>query len=161
MRLPPDQPGRKLGGDGAFGRGAGDEIVGVRPMRDGDDPRDIYWRKSTMPTNMVLRERARETRRDVELSLDPTHPGLTPAEDWSTRFERRIRDVASRAVAHIKRGDGVTVRCTTGDRVRADATVGADPLLRFLALLEATPGKGSLPPKSSATTLPPEPKEAA
>lgn len=160
VRLPPDQPGRRLGGDGAFGRGAGDEIVGVRPMRDGDDPRDIYWRKSTMPTQMVLRERARETRRDVELSLDPTHPGPTPPEEWSTRFERRIRDVASRAVAHIKRGDGVTVRCTTGERVRADASVGADPLLRFLALLEAIPGRASLPPKPESKA-PPAPEAAA
>lgn len=139
VRLPTDQPGRREGGDGAIGRGAGDEIVGVRPMREGDDPRDIYWRKSTVPNQRVLRERARETRRDVELVIDPMHPGTTPTEEWSVRFERRIRDVASRAVAHLKRGDGVTLRSVTGERVRADTSVGADPALRFLALLEAVP----------------------
>lgn len=140
VRLPPEQPGVRLGGDGALGRGHGDEIVGVRPMRDGDDPRDIYWRKSTVANQFVLRERARETRRDVMFSLDNRHPGATPEDHWSARFERRIRDVASRAVAHLKRGDAVTLTTTRGERARADSTVGADPLLRFLALLRAAPG---------------------
>ncbi|MCA9595263.1 MAG: DUF58 domain-containing protein [Myxococcales bacterium] len=139
VRLPPDAPGRRLGGDGAIGRGNGDEILGVRPMRDGDDPRDIYWRKSTLAHQMVLRERAREMRRDVEYVIDPVHPNAAPDNDWTERFERRIRDVASRAVAHLKRGDAVALRTTTGERVRANTTVGADPILRFLALLESTP----------------------
>ena len=54
-------------------------------------------------------------------------------------FERRIRDVASRAVAHLKRGDGVSLLASGGERVRATASVGADPLLRFLALLDPLP----------------------
>jgi uncharacterized protein (DUF58 family) len=33
-------------GDRVHARGHGDEIMGLRPMRDGDDPRDIYWRRS-------------------------------------------------------------------------------------------------------------------
>jgi uncharacterized protein (DUF58 family) len=140
VRLPADYPGMRQGGNGALGRGNGDEIIGVRPMRDGDDPHDIYWRKSTAE-QMVLRERARETRRDVEYSVDNLHAGERPSGDWTQRFERRIRDVASRAVAHIKRGDGVTVRVMSGERVRAGASVGADPVLRFLALLEAVPGR--------------------
>jgi uncharacterized protein (DUF58 family) len=104
-------------------------------MREGDDPRDIYWRKSTTE-QMVLRERARETRRDVEYTIDCTYPGDMPSEEWSARFERRIRDVASRAVAHLKRGDGVTIRTTARQRTYANPAVGADPILRFLALLE-------------------------
>jgi uncharacterized protein (DUF58 family) len=139
VRLPVELNGRRLGGEGALGRGAGDEIVGVRPMREGDDPRDIYWRKSTLQSQLVLRERARETRRDVDYVIDTSYPGESPDEEWSHRFERRIRDVASRAVAHLKRGDGVTVRTTVRERVRADSTVGADPVLRFLALLEPAP----------------------
>lgn len=105
-------------------------------MREGDDPRDIYWRKSTVPDQKILRERATDTRRDVAFSIDSSHPGAAPDEDWSLRFERRIRDVASRAVAHLKRGDGVSVQASGGERVRANTAVGADPLLRFLALLE-------------------------
>jgi len=135
--LPTNLPGDRVGGNSALGRGSGDEILSLRLMREGDDPRDIYWRKSV--EQMIVRERAREVRRDVSYAIDSSHPGLAPDEDWTARFERRIRDVASRAVAHIKRGDGVTVRTRSGERVRATTAVGADPVLRFLALLEAKP----------------------
>jgi uncharacterized protein (DUF58 family) len=136
VRLPQTDAGDRTGGESSLGRGNGDEIHGLRPMREGDDPRDIYWRKSTVPDQRILRERATDTRRDVAFSIDSSHPGRTPDEDWSLRFERRIRDVASRAVAHLKRGDGVSVLASGGERVRANTAVGADPLLRFLALLE-------------------------
>jgi hypothetical protein len=39
-------------------------------------------------------------------------------------------------VAHLKRGDRVSVHTTAGGVVRADRAFGADPLLRYLALLE-------------------------
>ena len=139
VQLPSNLPGDRMGGSSALGRGSGDEILSLRAMREGDDPRDIYWRKSV--EQMIVRERAREVRRDVAYAIDSIHPGRTPDEDWSARFERRIRDVASRAVAHIKRGDGVTVRARSGERVRATSAVGADPVLRFLALLEAKPAE--------------------
>ncbi|HMJ12946.1 MAG TPA: DUF58 domain-containing protein [Polyangiaceae bacterium] len=135
VQLPVDQAGPRLGNDGVLGRGHGDETMGLRLMRDGDDPRDIYWRKSAVAGQLVLRERAREARRDIHYSVESTH-AADMDDEWTARFERRIRDVASRAVAHLKRGDGVSVQTTAGTRVRADATVGADPILRFLALLE-------------------------
>ena len=99
-----------------------------------------------------MRERATETRRDVAFAIDSSHSGAAPDEDWSLRFERRIRDVASRAVAHLKRGDGVSVVASNGERVRANASVGADPLLRFLALLEPSraPGTPENPEKLQA-----------
>jgi uncharacterized protein (DUF58 family) len=136
LRLRNDEAGRRFGGGGISGRGSGDEVFGLRPMREGDDPRDIYWRKSTLLDQLVLRERARETRPDIELTLEVRRPA-EGGDEWSVHFERRIRDIASRAVAHLKRGDGVTIVTTAGDRVRADRSVGADRVLRFLALLEA------------------------
>ena len=139
VKLPPEQPGQRSGHQGAPGRGIGDEILGVRPMRDGDDPRDVYWRKSTLAGQMVLRERAQETQRQVTLVLDSTYPDASPDEAWLARFERKIRDAASRSVAHLRRGDGVTLLTTAGDRVRADKSVGADPILRLLALLQPSP----------------------
>jgi uncharacterized protein (DUF58 family) len=151
VRLPQTDAGDRTGGESSLGRGNGDEIHGLRPMREGDDPRDIYWRKSTVPDQRILRERATDTRRDVAFSIDSSHPGRTPDEDWSLRFERRIRDVASRAVAHLKRGDGVSVLASGGERVRANTAVGADPLLRFLALLE---------PSAEAAQGPEEPGKA-
>jgi uncharacterized protein (DUF58 family) len=151
ITLPSDAAGERSGGATAMSRGTGDEVLGVRPMREGDDPRDIYWRKSTHPDHFVMRERGRETRRDVSFLLESTYSRTPlPGEEWSARFERRIRDVASRAVAHLKRGDTVMVRTTGGERARSTATNGADPLLRFLALLEARPEPTSDKPESPA-----------
>jgi uncharacterized protein (DUF58 family) len=135
IRLRTEEGGRKPGGAGFWGRGSGDDVFGLRPMREGDDPRDIYWRKSTRIDQLVLRERARETRPDVELHLEVRRPPEA-GDDWAPQFERRIRDVASKAVAHLKRGDGVSILTSAGERVRADRSVGADRLLRFLALVE-------------------------
>src|SRR6185436_18682117 len=70
IRLSVEDRGRRSGGVGATGRGGGDETYSLRLMRDGDDPRDIYWRKSTVSDQLVLRERARETRPDVDLVID-------------------------------------------------------------------------------------------
>jgi uncharacterized protein (DUF58 family) len=131
--LAPQLPGVRAGSDGSLGRAAGTEILTVRPMRQGDDPRDIYWRKSA--NQLVLRERASETQRHVELPLDTEFAGLAPDAAWTTRFEHRIRDVASRAVAHLKRGDSITIRAG-GATVRGTPGSGADSVLRFLALVE-------------------------
>lgn len=136
LRLPPHPPGLVSGGLTTPGRGNGDEIVALRPLRESDDPRDIYWRKSTLADHLVVRERPRDTRRDADLRLDDVHPGPAPSADFLRHFERAIRDVASHAVAHLKRGDPVRLNLTSGARFRADPTRGADPILRFLALLE-------------------------
>jgi uncharacterized protein (DUF58 family) len=163
LRLRSEAGGRRLGGTGLSGRGSGDEVFGLRPMREGDDPRDIYWRKSTLLDQLVLRERARETRPDIELVLEVRRPPES-GEDWGSQFERRIRDVASRAVAHLKRGDGVTIAATSGDRVRADRSVGADRLLRFLALVEpidGAPSHGAPPPSFGGPPTPPPPASAS
>ena len=106
-------------------------------MRQGDDPRDIYWRKCTVPGLLILRERAREMRHDVDFVIDNVlAEGAEPSEPSpEDPFERRIREVASFSVAHVKRGDRVTVATTGGDRVVSDRARGTDPILRFLALL--------------------------
>jgi len=148
--LPQDEGGERQGAASSLGRGTGDEIVGVRPMRDGDDPRDIYWRKSTLASEMVIRERVREARRDVTYVIESVYHGEAPSEEFNARLERRIRDVASRSVAHLKRGDNVTLRTTAGERVRSLSAAGADPILRFLALLEATPASKVKKPSPSA-----------
>ena len=137
--LPPDDAGDRMGGVVTLGRGTGDETAGVRVMRDGDDPRDIFWRKSAQSDQLVVRERVREVRREVTFVVESRFRGAKPTEEFSARFERRIREVASRSVAHLKRGDSVVVRTTAGERTATVPARGADPLLRFLALLEATP----------------------
>ncbi len=136
VRLPREDAAGDRGGVESLRRGCGDEIVGLRAMRPGDDHRDIYWRKSTVPNQFVLKERAREARPEAVLELDDIRPQQSGAE-WNTDFERRIREVASHAVARIKRGDGVKIATASGRSAWANATAGADPILRFLALIEA------------------------
>lgn len=143
--LPPKSSAGAYGGHGVLHAGRGQDILSLRPMREGDEARDIYWRKSIH--QHVVRERAREAEQEVRLRLDNQPPSPTPSTEWMQGFEQRIREVASRAVAHLKRGDRVVLQTTTGEVVRADAAVGADPLLRFLALLEPLAGEapGSTP----------------
>jgi len=136
IRLSRDVPGVNLGTCNQVGRGTGDEVIGLRPMREGDDPRDIYWRKSTVPNEFVLKERAREARPDAVLSLDDACPRNANRDIWESEFERRIREVASMAVALIRRGNGVKLVTASGKTSLATPGVGADPLLRFLALIE-------------------------
>lgn len=136
VALRPSHVGRQSGGETLQGRGHGDDYIGLKLLRDGEDPRDVHWRKSAAVGQLVMRERAREARPDVVLQLDAVRPD-DANDDWLNTFERSIREVASRAVAHIKRGDGVTIKTTSALCVRADRTMGADRLLRFLALLQS------------------------
>jgi uncharacterized protein (DUF58 family) len=138
VQLPAPAGGRTPGSEQFVGRGHGEDFLGLKLMRPGEDPRAIHWRKSASVGQMVMRERARETRPDVTLALEVVRPD-DAGEEWSIAFERTVRDVASRAVAHIKRGDRVVVSTTAGGCARADRTVGADPLLRYLALLDPIP----------------------
>jgi uncharacterized protein (DUF58 family) len=146
VHLPPAQGGRVPGATHVVGRGHGEEFLGLKVMRAGDDPRDVHWRKSAAVGQLVMRERARETRPDVVLTLDTVRPP-DPPDDWSTIFERRVRETASRAIAHLKRGDCVAVRTTSGAIARTSQLTGADPLLRYLALIEPQGHESGLPPE--------------
>lgn len=135
IRLPVPVGGRSSGSDGTTGRGTSEDFLGLKAMRTGEDPRDIYWRKSTQG-QIVMRERAREARPDVTLPLEIERPSAASSE-WDVAFERRIRETASRAVAHLKRGDAVAIRTYIGVTARADRIGGADPILRYLALVQS------------------------
>jgi uncharacterized protein (DUF58 family) len=135
IRLVPSNRGKQSGGDASISRGQGDEILGVRPMREGDDPRDIYWRRSANPDQMLLKERAHDAKSSIELFLDDTFSVVEKQAEQMERFERRIREVASRAVAHLRRGEIVQLRTSSGQRVVATPSVGADAILTFLALI--------------------------
>ncbi len=152
IRLPPEVPGAKGGTHQTEGRGTGDEIMGIRPMREGEDSRDIYWRRTVLPDQVMLKERSGTTRRQVTHVLDSIRPLGPSAEAWGQRFEQRIREVASRAVAELKRGNDVVVKTSAGQSVRSTPAQGADQVLRFLALLRATPENELIAAKESGST---------
>jgi uncharacterized protein (DUF58 family) len=157
LQLPALATGHHAGGEASFGRGHGDDYIGMKLHRDGEDRRDVHWRKSAAVGQLVMRERAREARPDVVLPLDVVRRD-DAKDDWATAFERRIRDVASRAVAHIKRGDAVTIKTTATETVRADRSTGADRLLRFLALVESITVSELSPRTPPPAPAPPPPK---
>jgi uncharacterized protein (DUF58 family) len=150
VRLPASANGKTMGGDGSLGRGDGDEFLGLKVMRTGEDPRDIHWRKSAAAGQLVLRERAREARPEVKLSLDVLRPEHAK-DDWDIAFEKRVRDIASRAVAHLKRGDSISIVTNAGGHARGDRAVGADAMLRYLALVQSTIAPEKTEAASAAT----------
>ena len=145
VALPRDGRSGTQGGDRVHARGHGDEIMGLRPMRDGDDPRDIYWRRSTQPDQRLLRIRAEETHSRVTLEVNDVLDDCTPREKWHERFERQIREVASYAAAHLRRGDSVQIRTAAGATVQATPAAGVDGPLTFLALLQCSTSSAANP----------------
>lgn len=159
VRLPASAAGKTANGDGSLGRGDGDEFLGLKVMRTGEDPRDVHWRKSAAAGQLVLRERAREARPEVRLSLDVLRPEHAK-DDWDSAFEKKVRDIASRAVAHLKRGDSVSIVTNAGGHARGDRAVGADPMLRYLALVQSSIAPEKTPePVAAPTSSTPEAAE--
>lgn len=154
--LPERMPSDRGEGGRAIARGRGDEIIGLRVMREGDDPRDIYWRRSTSKEQRIVVERAREVRSVVRLKLDKA-PSSGP--DPSAAFEKKVREMASRSVAHLRRGDRVLLETTSGERASGSPASGADALLRFLALVdlgEGVPGAAVVSPPAAPPARAPQ-----
>lgn len=128
--------GRHAHGGRSQRRGSGDEIMGLRIMREGDDPRDIYWKRSTAGDTHVVMERASEFKSKAHLTIDNSMEGDEPSQAEAELFEKRVRETASLAVAHLRRGEQVFLRTTSGGKVIASPGGGSDGTLRFLALIE-------------------------
>jgi uncharacterized protein (DUF58 family) len=127
--------------------GRGSEFAGsVRFFREGDEARDIHWRRTASRGDLVVREHEQETSALVTLMVDNAMPaGIRDEAAWRERFEREISEVATLASAYL--AQGVSVRVQAADRVSPLVAGGAppDPVWRFLALLEPasteTPGR--------------------
>ncbi len=117
-------------------RGYGDEIVGIRMMREGDDPRDIYWKRSATGAGTVVIERATQTLSKAYLSIDNQKASALASREEREKFEAAVRKTASQAVAHLKRGEQVVLRTSSGGRLLASPSEGRDATLRFLALID-------------------------
>jgi uncharacterized protein (DUF58 family) len=142
VRLPPPRA-RNIGvGARVSVRGGSDDLLGLRPYRPGEDTRQVHWRKSAALGELVLREHAAEGAPDIEIELDDLSELVSrPDTDderkrWLDQFEIRLREAASRAVAHLGRGDTIVLRTTSGTRIHGNPRLGSDPILRYLALLE-------------------------
>ena len=93
-------------------RGTGTDVGGLRGFASGDPVRRIHWRATLRQRELLVRDVESEHAAEVELRLR-TH-GVDPGEE----FERRVRWVASEAVALLEAGLSVALR-TDHAHVRA------------------------------------------
>jgi uncharacterized protein (DUF58 family) len=135
---PPVQP---IPGDAApiHRTGRGSEFAGsVRFYREGDEARDIHWKRTASRGELVVREHEQDTSSLVTLQIDNVVPaGLDDETEWHDGFELRISELATIAAAYL--GRGVSVRVQASDSA-SEIVVGGtapDPIWHFLALLKA------------------------
>jgi len=132
--------------DRRLGRGA--EIDGLREHREGDEARSIHWRRSAALDRLVVREHAAEARARLTLLLDEARPSFDDEDDaraWDEGFEVAVSEAASLAYAALDAGAAVEVRARRGASPLVLPGSPADPILRFLALLETAPSHEAPP----------------
>jgi uncharacterized protein (DUF58 family) len=134
--------------DRRLGRGA--EIDGLREHREGDEARSIHWRRTAALDRLVVREHAAEARARLTLLLDEARPSFEhgdrdEAGAWDEGFEVAVSEAASLACAALEAGAAVEVRTRRGASPLVLPGSPADPILRFLALVETTPSHEAPP----------------
>jgi uncharacterized protein (DUF58 family) len=124
--------------------GAGDEILGIREMRHGDDIKMVSWRASAKMNKLMAREFAEDGPRTVTVVLDDRRPFDGEA------FERAVTLAASVSKELID--GGYFVKLVTSDRVLPPG-VGAehlDRVLGLLAVVRESEGEGGGAPADEA-----------
>lgn len=133
-------------------RSDGVDIAGLRPFREGDEARAIHWRRSASLGITVVRELDPNPGRDVALRIEDAFDAKDAAA--AEKFERIVSRAASLALVLHERGLGVEVLARGQRSVHVGAAQPLDPLLNFLALIEATETKAPHPlARAQAVTL--------
>jgi len=119
--------------------GRGSEFAGsVRFYREGDEARDIHWKRTASRGELVVREHEQDTSARVTLDLDNVMPSDTEDEAaWLDDFERRISETATLAAVYLGRGVAIQVRTGSAESPIVGGGSAPDPIWYFLALLEA------------------------
>ncbi len=145
---PPIQP---VQGDAApvHRTGRGSEFAGsVRLYREGDEARDIHWRRTASRGAIVVREHEQDTSAMVTLHVDNVIPnGSDDESDWRDRFERSISEVATIATVYLAQGASVQVRAADEISPLVAGGMAPDPIWRFLALLRAVDANAPTRPR--------------
>jgi uncharacterized protein (DUF58 family) len=131
---------RPMQGDAApiHQTGRGSEFAGsVRFYREGDEARDIHWKRTASRGELVVREHEQDSNALVTLTVNNLL--ATAPEDeaaWREQFEISISEVATAAAAYLTQG--VSVQVQSNDSVSPLVAGGTppDPIWRFLALLQ-------------------------
>jgi len=134
-------PFEQMPGDAApmHRTGRGTEFAGsVRYYRDGDETRDIHWKRTATRGELVVRERDQDLSLFVTLFVDNARPHGLDAQEatrWSESFEQSISEIATATATYLNQGVSVQVR--TSDDASPLVLGGSppDPIWRFLALV--------------------------
>ena len=119
--------------------GRGNEFAGsVRFYREGDEARDIHWKRTASRGELVVREHEQDTSALVTLSIDDRIPAGTDDESaWHEQFEQTISELATLSAAYLSRGISVQVQASGTQSPLVSGGATPDPIWRFLALLKA------------------------
>jgi len=138
---------RPMQGDAApiHQTGRGSEFAGsVRFYREGDEARDIHWKRTASRGELVVREHEQDSSALVTLTVDNLVPsGLDDESAWRERFETSISEVATLASVYLTQGISVQVQSSSSVSALVPGGTPPDPIWRFLALL--APARAAAP----------------
>ena len=130
------------GGGGPAERGArrrsrqGD-VYGLREYLEGDDPRDVYWRKSARVGRLLVRQHENHRGHRIAVFLDNLQPSAEPASlDDLDRREDAVSLAASLCAHYIGKGYSVALSTRSGGVEPGDGQAHLTRILHHLALLE-------------------------
>ncbi|MFH1177625.1 MAG: DUF58 domain-containing protein [Acidobacteriota bacterium] len=126
-------------------RERGGDIDQLREFRTGDDRRDIHWKQSARQGRLIVVERREPARTSRFLALDRQ---IARRDDGRLRerFEDLVSEVASAAVARLRREEAVGLVLGSSVIPAGSGWRHARRLLTALALVEAVgPGEDPLP----------------
>ena len=145
---------RPMEGDAAptHRSGRGSEFAGsVRFYREGDEARDIHWKRTASRGELVVREHEQDSNALVTLSVDNLLASSPDDEAaWLERFELTISEVATAAAAYLTQGVSVQVQAKDSVSPLVAGGTPPDPIWRFLALLQ--PCRAQAPGRSGKRT---------
>jgi uncharacterized protein (DUF58 family) len=129
-------------------RGLGRDFHGLRPHREGDDARDIHWKRSARDGRLVTREYESETGRRLGLCLN-LRTLATPGAPDEGHLDRVV-DLAASLLVHLQRR-GFSIDLQAGElklEIAADGR-GLFAALRALAIVQFTaePQGADAPPQ--------------
>jgi uncharacterized protein (DUF58 family) len=132
---------RSLGTDAVTTRaGSGTEVAGLRHYRAGDAARSIHWRRTAALGRVMVYEKHSDSSTHLTIVLDNARPKDADAR-WDAAFERAISRAAAIAVANVGRDLSAEVLCRGQRSPVVMPGSQADPILRFLALLQSVPAE--------------------
>lgn len=140
--VPEDAPVVRAGPRDRPRRGHGRDFHGLRPHREGDDARDIHWKRSAREGRLVTREYETEAARRIGVRLETRVDG-PPTPEVADALERAVELAASLLVHHHRRGYDVVVEMAGRRHVVTPDARGLLPALRALALVQFEVGAGT------------------